>query len=49
MKFGKNGENVFALRSALIFQWQGGGHFVQVLPKAPGSKPLIPVKPSWTG
>jgi branched-chain amino acid transport system substrate-binding protein len=49
VKFGKNGENVYALRSAFIFQWQGGGHFDQVLPKAPGSKPLIPVKPSWTG
>ena len=42
MKFGQNGENVYALRSAFIFQWQGGGHFDQVLPKAPGSKPAHP-------
>jgi branched-chain amino acid transport system substrate-binding protein len=50
VKFGKDGENRDALASALIFQWQAGGHFVQVLPKGElGAKPLIPVKPSWTG
>jgi branched-chain amino acid transport system substrate-binding protein len=49
VKFGKDGENRDVLVSALIFQWQAGGHFVQVLPKALGAKPLIPVKPSWTG
>jgi len=50
VKFGENGENQSALQSALIFQWQSGGHFVQVLPKGElGTKPIIPVKPSWTG
>jgi branched-chain amino acid transport system substrate-binding protein len=50
VKFGSNGENLYALKSAYIFQWQGGGRFVQVLPKGDlGVKPLIPVKPSWTG
>jgi branched-chain amino acid transport system substrate-binding protein len=51
VRFGKDGENVDALRSgsALIFQWQAGGHFVQVLPKTLGAKPLLLVKPSWTG
>jgi len=50
VKFGPYGENVYALQSALIFQWQSGGRFVQVLPKGDlGVKPLVPVKPSWTG
>ena len=50
VKFGTDGENVDALQSALIFQWQSGGRFVQVLPKGElGTKQIIPVKPSWTG
>ena len=50
VKFGPNGQNVYALQSALIFQWQSGGRFVQVLPKGElGTKQIIPVKPSWTG
>jgi branched-chain amino acid transport system substrate-binding protein len=50
VRFGPDGENLDALQSALIFQWQAGGHFVQVLPKESlGVKPIIPVKPSWTG
>ena len=49
VKFGKDGENRDALASALIFQWQAGGHFVQVLPKTLGASPLIPDKPPWTG
>ena len=50
VKFGKDGENRNALSSALIFQWQAGGHFVQVLPKGGlGTKQIIPVKPSWAG
>jgi len=49
VRFGKSGENRQALQSALIFQWQPGGHFVQVLPKTLGARPIIPVKPSWTG
>jgi branched-chain amino acid transport system substrate-binding protein len=49
VKFGKDGQNLYAQPSAFIFQWQGGGRFVQVLPKTLGSKPLILVKPAWTG
>jgi len=49
-QFGSDGENLAAQPSALIFQWQPGGRFVQVLPKGDlGVRPLIPVKPSWTG
>jgi branched-chain amino acid transport system substrate-binding protein len=50
VKFGNNGENLKTAQSALIFQWQPGGHFVQVLPKATlGAQAIIRVKPSWTG
>jgi branched-chain amino acid transport system substrate-binding protein len=50
VKFGNDGENLYAPASSFIFQWQSGGRFVQVLPKGDlGVKPLIPVKPSWTG
>ena len=50
VKFGNEGENLYAPASSFIFQWQSGGRFVQVLPKGDlGVKPLIPVKPSWTG
>jgi len=49
VKFGSYGENLYAQQSALIFQWQSGGHFVQVLPKTLGAKAIIRVKPAWTG
>ena len=50
VKFGSNGQNLKTAQSALIFQWQPGGHFVQVLPKATlGAQAIIRVKPSWTG
>jgi branched-chain amino acid transport system substrate-binding protein len=49
VRFGDNGQNLNALQSALIFQWQGGGHFVQVLPKGVGAENIIRVKPPWTG
>ena len=49
VKFGPYGENVYALQSALIFQWQPGSHFVQVLPKGLGAQAMIRVKPGWTG
>ena len=50
VKFGNNGENLKTAQSALIFQWQPGGHFVQVLPKTTlGAQAIIRVKPSWTG
>ena len=49
VKFGSYGENLYAQQSALIFQWQSGGHFVQVLPKTQGAKAIIRVKPAWTG
>jgi branched-chain amino acid transport system substrate-binding protein len=50
VQFGPDGQNMRALQSALIFQWQSGGRFVQVLPKGElGTKPLNPVKPAWTG
>jgi branched-chain amino acid transport system substrate-binding protein len=49
-RFGDNGENLAAQPSALIFQWQPNEQFVQVLPaKALGTKPMILVKPNWTG
>jgi branched-chain amino acid transport system substrate-binding protein len=51
-KFGSNGQNTAALQtgSALIFQWQQGGRFSQVLPStAEGSvTPVVP-KPGWNG
>jgi len=50
VKFGNDGENLYAPASSFIFQWQSGGRFVQVLPKGDlGVKPILPVKPSWTG
>jgi branched-chain amino acid transport system substrate-binding protein len=50
VKFGNDGENLYAPASSFIFQWQSGGRFVQVLPKGDlGVKPIIGVKPSWTG
>ena len=50
VKFGNSGENLYAPVSSFIFQWQSGGRFVQVLPKGDlGVKPILPVKPSWTG
>ncbi|MBO0813931.1 MAG: ABC transporter substrate-binding protein [Actinobacteria bacterium] len=49
-RFGDNGENLAAEPSALIFQWQPNEQFVQVLPaKTLGAKPIILVKPNWTG
>jgi branched-chain amino acid transport system substrate-binding protein len=50
VKFDARGENLDALNSALIFQWQPGQHFVQVLPgAAAGSvQPTFP-KPNWGG
>ncbi len=51
VRFDASGENLDALNSALIFQWQPGQHFLQVLPKgAPGSlpQPTFP-KPPWGG
>jgi len=49
VRFGPTGENLDALQSALIFQWQPGSHFVQVLPKGLGAQAMIRVKPGWTG
>lgn len=50
VKFDAKGENLDALESALIFQWQPGQQFVQVLPKAaPGSTTLLYPKPNWSG
>jgi branched-chain amino acid transport system substrate-binding protein len=49
VRFGPAGENLLAQQSALIFQWQPGGRFVQVLPKTLGARRIIRVKPSWTG
>jgi branched-chain amino acid transport system substrate-binding protein len=50
VKFGNNGQNLKTAQSALIFQWQPGGHFVQVLPQTTlGAQAIIRVKPSWTG
>jgi branched-chain amino acid transport system substrate-binding protein len=46
--FGNDGQNLAAQPSALIFQWQPGGRFVQVLPKGVDTKQLI-AKPAWTG
>lgn len=50
VKFSSTGENLDALQSAHIFQWQPGAQFVQVLPRAEvGSAPIITTKPSWSG
>jgi branched-chain amino acid transport system substrate-binding protein len=50
VKFNASGENMDALNSALIFQWQPGAHFVQVLPGAAAGSlnPAFP-KPAWGG
>ncbi len=50
VKFDAKGENMDALNSALIFQWQPGQHFVQVLPGAAAGSvvPAFP-KPNWGG
>jgi hypothetical protein len=49
-KFDSIGENTNTQESALIFQWQPGAQFVQVLPRsAVGSAPIIATKPSWSG
>lgn len=49
VKFSSTGEDQYAANSALIFQWQEGGHFLRVLPSGPGtgSKPIIFPKPPW--
>jgi branched-chain amino acid transport system substrate-binding protein len=48
VRFAANGENLDAQSSALIFQWQPGQRFVQVLPsKATGSVAPIYPKPAW--
>jgi branched-chain amino acid transport system substrate-binding protein len=45
-KFNSVGENIDAINSAFIFQWQNG-HFFQVLPKQQGIQaPEVP-KPHW--
>ena len=50
VRFAANGENLDAQSSALIFQWQPGQHFVQVLPpNTPGSVGLTYPKPGWGG
>jgi branched-chain amino acid transport system substrate-binding protein len=49
-RFAADGENLAAQSSALIFQWQPGQRFVQVLPKnATGSVAPIYPKPAWAG
>jgi branched-chain amino acid transport system substrate-binding protein len=49
-KFDGIGENVNARQSALIFQWQPGGSFVQVLPATTaGSVHALFPKPNWGG
>jgi branched-chain amino acid transport system substrate-binding protein len=46
VKFDSLGENSAA--DAFIFQWQGGGKFVQALPaSAPGSVAILASKPAW--
>jgi branched-chain amino acid transport system substrate-binding protein len=53
VRFSGDGENIDAIHSAEIFQWQPGPtgeQFVQVLPKgAPGTVPIIASKPNWAG
>jgi branched-chain amino acid transport system substrate-binding protein len=49
-KFDSIGENTNTQDSALIFQWQPGAQFVQVLPRtAVGSVPILATKPGWGG
>jgi branched-chain amino acid transport system substrate-binding protein len=50
VRFAADGENLDAQSSALIFQWQPGQRFVQVLPSnATGSVAPIYPKPAWGG
>jgi branched-chain amino acid transport system substrate-binding protein len=50
VRFAADGKNLAAQSSALIFQWQPGQRFVQVLPsKAAGSVAPIYPKPAWGG
>ena len=49
-RFAADGENLDAQSSALIFQWQPGQHFVQVLPSnSTGSVAITYPKPAWGG